>query len=75
MASARISDEEALAVDSAVARVLDRCPDQGEVLVRYYLGQASVSAIGRKMRLDRREVSRLLSCAETAVEWILYPGG
>lgn len=70
--SARITDEEAAAVDAAVGRLRLRCPDQAQVLVEFYLHRRSLSAIARRTRCDRRAVSGLLRAAENAVDWILH---
>lgn len=73
--SAMITDDDASAVDAAVARLGARCPDQAQVLREYYLHRRSLAAVARAHATDRRNVARTLACAETAVEWILDPSG
>lgn len=67
-----ITDDLAVRVDGAVARLRVRCPDQAEVLTQYYLARRSLSRIARTLKQDRRAAAATLKSAENAVDWILH---
>lgn len=62
------SDEEALAVDRAVARLLQRDPVMGEVLVMAYQYGFSLTRIARDAGIGSREKARYLLGAGEA--WV-----
>lgn len=68
-----IDDESAERVDKAVCRVVERCPDMGEVLILYYLERKTVSRIARHVKKTSEHARRLLAQGETAVDYILNP--
>jgi len=70
--SAPITDEVAEKVDSSVAKLCVRSPDQGEVLKLYYLEHKTLSEIGRRLGIGRMIATQRLKQAETAIEWIIY---
>lgn len=62
-------DEEAMAVDRAVARLKRRDPDMGRVLVMAYLRGYSLSRIAREAGVGSRERARyLLGAAEAWID-------
>jgi DNA-directed RNA polymerase specialized sigma24 family protein len=73
VATAMIADEEGEKIDRAVSRLLDRCRDQGEVLVLYYVEGMTVQTVARKQRLSYEHARRLLAQAETAIDYMITP--
>lgn len=70
------SDEQAVEVDRAVARLKRRDSDMGQVLVMAYLGQYSLTRIARESGLGSREKARyLLGSAEAWVDAVLFSIG
>lgn len=66
-----ITDDQAEKVDSAVSRLMQRCPDQGSVLALYYLESMPPLKIGKRLDYGETRVRELLKQAENAIEWIL----
>lgn len=70
------SDDQALQVDRAVARLKKRDPEMGRVLVMAYLSQFSLARIAKNSGLGSRERCRyLLGAAEAWVDAVMLSDG
>ena len=70
------SDDAALQVDSAVARLKKRDPEMGRVLVMAYLSQLSLTKIAKHSGLGSRERCRyLLGAAEAWIDACMFSDG
>lgn len=63
-----VPDDEALAVDRAVASLKAREPGMGRVLVNYYVRRWDYSMIGLDVHMSREKVRVLLRSAEAWVD-------
>jgi len=63
-----IMDEEAQEVDAAVARLIKRDEEMGQVLKLYYFNNNNASLVARKMKLNRKRVNILIRCGEAWVD-------
>lgn len=66
-----ITDSTGERIDYAVARLCDRCPDQGGAIKARYLEGHSTARIGRLMHIPETRARELLRQGVTAVSWIL----
>lgn len=67
-----VPDDEALAVDQAVACLKTREPDMRKVLVGYYVQRWDYSQIGLTVKMSREKVRVLLRSAEAWVDGRLF---
>ncbi|WP_062359559.1 antiterminator Q family protein [Vreelandella aquamarina] len=68
----RITDDDALMIDSIIARLLKRDPEMGGVLSEYYSSHdQSMRAISRMFDMPRTRVERLLASGEAWVDGVL----
>nr|BBJ03792.1 hypothetical protein YBY_16400 [Marinobacter nauticus] len=63
-----VADDEALAVDRAVASLKHREPCMGKVLVNYYVRRWDYSMIGLDVHMSREKVRVLLRSGEAWVD-------
>lgn len=70
------SDDVAMRVDRAVARLKKRDPEMGRVLVMAYLSQFSLARIARESGMGSRERIRyVLGAAEAWVDAVMFSDG
>ncbi|CAG36740.1 antiterminator Q family protein [Desulfotalea psychrophila] len=62
-----ISDEEAMLIDTAIARLRQRKASVAEALMVYYLSKENTSYVARELGMDRRKVTQLVSMGESWV--------
>ena len=67
-----VPDDEALAVDQAVASLKKREPDLGKVVLDYYVRRWDYSMIGLEVKMSREKVRVLLRSAEAWVDGRLF---
>ncbi len=67
-----VPDDEALAVDQAVASLKKREPDLGKVVLAYYVRRWDYSMIGLEVKMSREKVRVLLRSAEAWVDGRLF---
>ena len=63
-----ITDEEALQIDSAVARLIIRDKEMGEVLRLYYFSNSNASLVARVLKIDRKRAIVLVQCGTAWVD-------
>jgi DNA-directed RNA polymerase specialized sigma24 family protein len=66
-----ITDAKAERVDAAVARLCNRCPDQGEIVKLRYLDGKAPARIARELHIGETRARQLLAQGEYAIEWVL----
>lgn len=66
--SADIGDDEAMMIDSIVARLLKRDREMGNVTLDYYFGGCNISAIARRYRISRARVDVLVRAGTAWVD-------
>ena len=67
-----VPDDEALGVDRAVARLKQREPDLGRVLINYYVRRWDYQTIGIEFKMSRERVRVLVRTAEAWVDACLW---
>jgi hypothetical protein len=69
--SPMITDDEAVLIDAAVARLRRRDYEMGACIVMYYPGQKTDQRIGEMLRLSRSKVQQLRYAAESWIDGAL----
>lgn len=64
---ASITDEEAVRVDNAIARLRSRDKEMGDVVVLYYAHALPIRSVAREMKIGKDRADRLLL---SGVAWI-----
>lgn len=67
-----VPDEQAMAVDKAVAELNSKEPPLGRVIVYYYVRRWDYSMIGLEVKMSREKVRVLLRSAEAWVDGRLF---
>mgnify|MGYP003531419792 FL=1 len=71
VSSSYITDAAGERVDYAVARLCDRCPDQGQIIKLRYLDGKPPARIARELFIGETRARQLLAQGELGIEWSL----